>query len=852
MSRYEGFNDSPFTVPFHEACQKMLLKQLGRDQLDSDVFYETMKTLAGEGGHNRYLGEVIYGDVGECMEQYWCTIKGTEWLIMSPLHIPELLTFFNNLPRMDRDSSSEIAARDPSQPDPFAGLAPEILVNIASSLSVKSLCDFRLASRVARNLELGNRFWRRRILSDMPWLFDLPEEDKTSVSVDWRRVYGKMLHASRPLSRTVIHGLANRRRIWEFMLPQFAKPYLKNLALRETDRAGEPESLANTRSTSLAVLADPEPKDSRMSTVALLDTPHSVLERLVDITVCFNKNDEISSIKALQTGRDPLQYDYSGIHRYERVSIPDTAWLTGFIFTCRGGRNCRPVGVEVLTTEGVPQKAGFTGEGGKRLIHVPRNQFVVGLRLHTSKKEDLLCRLGLIYHQAWRAGKGHERVWDHNNNNEELYNLHTTKCLWVNELPPPDLRATEPYHGYWSFDMRVETSPFEALLFPQNQADEEDLVAVAADVEFGGFELRFASRPTRAIGPKRQAMKVLTINGKVGEKLATVHICRHHIVSSIRITTTHGRQLVIGQPDDSEKQLCNGMDSLNEAPPNLTCGIFGFWKNRDSAQASLDSVGGLYHRHLVQTVFTDIAGKTGGLVWEPRTPPSDLQTEGAVIGAWQKTRTLSSQERAVPDDCNLLSWLDFSRPVKTLRVTMVHSLNTNQMPLVGIELSYADAERNEAAIGPSDFGPWTHQLSSQDGQRWCWCRLAGEKIEEEIDKEPHYQHHEWSVEGKHIAVLRIFLAKPSRLGNGKALEGAEGKAVTAIQFVAENGTPSPVWGYWGHQVDDEEIQEIEFGEGGDKAVGVKFFAGTNGRAVTREDHIVQAFQALVRVRDADE
>lgn len=830
----------------------MLLKQIGQEKLDSDVFYETMKALAGENGDNKRLEKVDYGDAVDCMGQFWCTSKGTEWLVMPPLRIPELLDYFHNLPRLDHEAGSEAGTWGPSQPDPFAGLAPEILVKIISSLSLKSLCDFRLASRVARNLEPGNHFWRRRVLSHMSWLFDFPEEAKASVSVDWRRVYGKMLHASRPESRTVIHGLANRRRIWEHMLPQFIKPYLENLAMRQVDRAGEPESFATARSTGSAILVNPEPKDSKMSTVALLNTPHSVLERLVDITVCFNKNDEISSIKTVQTGQDPLQYDYSGIHRYERVTIPDTAWLTGFIFTCRGGQDCRPVGVEVLTTEGEPQKAGLTGEGGKRLIYIPNYQFVVGLRLHTSKKDDLLCRLGLIHHQAWRAGRGKHRVWDHSNNNKSnnggLYNIHTAKYLWMKELPPPDLRATEAYHGYWLFDMRLETTPFEALLFPQNQTEEEELVAIAADVEFGGFELRFAGRPTRSIGPKRQAMKVLTIDGRGGEKLATVHICKHHVVSSIRITTTRGRQLVIGQPDDGEMQLSNDMDRL-EASRKLTRGIFGFWKSRDSAKVSLDSVGGLYHSYLFQTVLADVVGKAGGLVWEPRTPPADLHAEGSIIGVWRKTRTIASLGRAVPDDCNLLSWLDFSRPVETLRVTMVHSLSTNQIPLVGIKLSYADAEKDEAAIGPSDFRPWTHQLPSQDGQRWCWCRLAGDKIEEELEKEPHYQHHEWSAKGKQIVSLRIFLTKPSRSGNGKALEGAEGRAVTAIQFVAEDGTQSPVWGYWGHQGDDEEMQEIKFGKGGDKAAGVKFYAGTNGRAVTREDHIVQAFQALVRVEE---
>lgn len=375
----------------------MFLRHIGKDKLDADVFYETVKALPDPG--NSCLG-LDYGDALECMDQYWCTTRGTEWLIMSPIHVPELEAFFKDLPKFDpEEMDSQAELRGPRQNDPFSKLAPEIMVNIMSSLTLKGMGNFRLASRVARNIELGNHFWKKKVEKDMPWLFDIPEEAQVSPDIDWKRIYGKMLHASRAPSKSVIRGLANRRRIWKYMLPQIAPDYLENLALRQQARAGEPESFSNARSTESAILVYPEPKDSKSSTVALLQTPHSIATTSVDIAVCFNKNGEISTLKATQTGTQIEAYNTTDVHCIEEATIPDTAWITGFIFTTRGEDNRRPVGIEILLTEGEPRKFGETGEGGKRLVYVPKDHFVVGFRLHTSKTQDLLCRLGLIYHQ---------------------------------------------------------------------------------------------------------------------------------------------------------------------------------------------------------------------------------------------------------------------------------------------------------------------------------------------------------------------------------------------------------------------------------------------------------------------
>lgn len=394
--------------------------------------------------------------------------------------------------------------------------------------------------------------------------------------------------------------------------------------------------------------------------------------------------------------------------------------------------------------------------------------------------------------------------------------------------------------------MQRETSPFEALVFPQHYTELEDLVAIAADVEFGGFELRFASRPTRTIGPKRRAMKVLDIDGKGGERLVSVHVCINHIPTSLRIVTSRGRQLIIGQPDDREKRLPEGWADAYQC---IASGIFGFWKKRDSDKASLDSLGVLYVEGQINPPPTDVSRQVGGLLWETAAPPTGIEATGPVIGAWEKEGTSFSQDRNVPDDCTLLSWLDFSRPISNISVTKCHSLDTNQFQLVGIQITYADGEREKAAVGPSEFHPPSSPSNTPSGQHWCWCQYAGAKISEELEQAPHYQHHDWDVGGKHLSALRVFVAQPKMLSPGKALENAKGKTATAIQFVTKDGVESPVWGHWGCRGEGEEVQEIKFGRGVGETIGVKFFAGMNGRAVTREDHPVQAFQALVKVAE---
>lgn len=844
-------DDGPFSVPFHDDCHSLLLKYMDKGKLDADVFYETVKAIDVDGGSSSRLN-LDYGDASECMEQYWCTTRGTEWIIMSPLYIPELEAFFSDLPQLEA-TGSQVEVRGPGQHDPFSNFPPEIMVNIMSSLNLGSMGRFRLASGVARNIELGNHFWKQKVLNDMPWLFDIPDSASKSSILDWKRIYGKMLHASRAPSKSVIHGLANRRRIWKQMLPQIAPVYLDNLSLRQKDRAGEPEAFHNSRSTPSAILVSDEPKDAKATTVALLDTPNSVATTSVDLAVCFNKHNEISGLKATKTGRQISAYETQDVHRLEEITIPDEVWIKGFIVTTRGETR-RPVGIEILFTNEGTRKLGETGEGAKRLIHVPRDNFAVGIRLHISKSQDLLCRLGLIYHQDWRAGDGNYRVRDRNSQSNELYNTHITQYLWHNELPSSSrLHATKPYRGYWAHGMQVETSPFEALVFPQDYKQFEDLVAIAADVQFGGFELRFANRPTRRIGPKHQAMKVLEIDGTGGEQISTFHICVSHIPTSIRIVTNRGRQLVIGQPDDREKRLPEEFYESEQdgseqdgSEKYAVQGIFGYWNSRDSFKASLDFVGALYDVQHVHPPITDVSRRVGGLLWEPSALPTGIEASGPVVGAWEKGQSIVSQSRNVPDDCNLLSWLDFSRPVLSIRVTMCHSLDTNEVPLVGVQLKYA-GEHGHASIGPSEFTTPPGEGTTASSQHWCWCQLAGAKIAEELEQAPHYQHHDWTVDGKHLSALRIFLATPERQGpHNRTLEGAEGKAATAIQFVAEDGEQSPVWGYWGRKEGNGEVQEIKFGKREGEAVGVKFFAAANGRSVTREDHTVQAFQALVR------
>lgn len=228
---YSEDAEGGFPVPFHVDCQFLLIKYIGTDRLDYQALFAVLKSLGGDhnprGPHNQFLSSVDYGDVAATMGDRWWVERGEEHFVLSPVNIPQLQSYYSNLPRLHTgNQAAYYGSQALSRRDPFSLFPSEILSHIMLFLPLKSFKSFLLASRAAYNVAgtLQNHFWKLKIVYDMPFLYDLPTSTKGQ-DVDWKCIYKDLRQASRRGSENTILGLLNRRRVRTQILPQIAEPY---------------------------------------------------------------------------------------------------------------------------------------------------------------------------------------------------------------------------------------------------------------------------------------------------------------------------------------------------------------------------------------------------------------------------------------------------------------------------------------------------------------------------------------------------------------------------------------------------------------------------------------------------
>ena len=90
--------------------------------------------------------------------------------------------------------------------DPFLKLPSELLSMILDDLSSKEVANLRYVTRSCRQLPVI--FFRKRLLHDMPWLWEARDMEETKT--DWYKLYTMVKGCWQDLK-----GLKNRKRIWK-------------------------------------------------------------------------------------------------------------------------------------------------------------------------------------------------------------------------------------------------------------------------------------------------------------------------------------------------------------------------------------------------------------------------------------------------------------------------------------------------------------------------------------------------------------------------------------------------------------------------------------------------------------
>ncbi|CAH0055733.1 unnamed protein product [Clonostachys solani] len=845
---YKGHHS--FAVPYHQTCRTLLSKYLsiGGDGVDKDMFFQILRQLADTSEYAHVL-KLDYGSVSKNQEQYWCVSRGDEHFVHSPLDIPQLAEYLLSLPELEPDHPMNDApqGRYGAASDPISTLPIELRWSILLHADITSVVRLLRTSKALYATKQSNSWWRRKLLTDMPWLFELSAVEGAD-KVDWARVYKDMWLGSRYRpSAHRITGLANRRRIWEELLPQIGGPYEK--LQKENDQVDLPDILKGASSTGLRRLMSPEPEVNSSFRFYFAQSIAGLRDAYIEFHVHLDQERFIRGLhfaeRQQRSEQSHLTQDaFDFATSVESVQVPVNDCLTGIIVTSReipeGESSRKIVGLEFLLGSSTSQQIGSI-DGDRRLIHVSKDHFAVGIETFSSP-EGGLSRISLIQQPAFLA-RGIDRFSSRGSTPDRV-NLEATKYLWRKQIPPPGLQVSEHQTGYWTFAMEKDLSPMEPLVFGTTDAELADITAISVDVLFGGIEVRYGNRPSRSIGPRNLAMKSLTIDGQGGERVVALNYVVTYIPMGIRIVTNYGRQLVVGQAGrrPTEQVQYPPQDPETKQFAHLA-GMYGWWSSRDTPKSRLEAVGCLF--------AAELGGKHQGVnempelasgqspIWEPSAPSSVRET-GPVLGDFfvKETLGINSRTLEVLDHCTTVSWIDCSRPLLEVRVTLCHSFREKQVPVSAITFKYADGANEELTIGPEIHPQSPIDTQGEADNGWCWCFLSGRNTQDELGAHPHYQHHVWELGGKRLQSVRAILS-PIDEADGR------GSRLAGIQFIAEDGSESPKWSHWNSSSDDAYvIEHIAFT---DERVGLKLFMGETHRSVTYEDTIVYALQAMERL-----
>ncbi|CAD6584366.1 MAG: hypothetical protein ASARMPRED_001748 [Alectoria sarmentosa] len=211
---YNMADDPELGLPFHPTCLEIYKKvceiRIGRIDLEG-LFYWRQLDCDFKTFFEEFPRESA---VRTSSEQFWRHQPGCEYLAANPIDIPGLsqrlkppvydvgkkATFGGN---KEPDSS-----RTPpfTVQDPFSALSAEITSMVLDHLGSKDIANLRLATPVFR--QLPTLLFRRLLLEDMPWLFEVKDLDMARI--DWYEWYCTWKNGG----GGDLKGLRNRRRIW--------------------------------------------------------------------------------------------------------------------------------------------------------------------------------------------------------------------------------------------------------------------------------------------------------------------------------------------------------------------------------------------------------------------------------------------------------------------------------------------------------------------------------------------------------------------------------------------------------------------------------------------------------------
>ncbi|KAI8667103.1 hypothetical protein NCS56_00845600 [Fusarium sp. Ph1] len=213
-------NSSP-VFPFHNVCYEIFERAMfftkGSSMVDGDLLYHVMAGLS-----DQYMAhlEVDYGPMYG-MDRCWVSRPGEEFSVTNPNDVDD---FYDCLREKLASGNFQLSPGaihlGPTSPDsdPFYKLSNELIRKISNLVPYNTLLSLRSVSRPFYHDTRNNTFWKSRIASDMPWLWDLGAAvDTPTTQIDYMKLYAWLKSVTTPGFgvEPPFLAMANRRRIWQ-------------------------------------------------------------------------------------------------------------------------------------------------------------------------------------------------------------------------------------------------------------------------------------------------------------------------------------------------------------------------------------------------------------------------------------------------------------------------------------------------------------------------------------------------------------------------------------------------------------------------------------------------------------
>ncbi|KAF5542215.1 hypothetical protein FPHYL_11606 [Fusarium phyllophilum] len=398
--------------------------------------------------------------------------------------------------------------------------------------------------------------------------------------------------------------------------------------------------------------------------------------------------------------------------------------------------------------------------------------------------------------------------------------------LWRGCIPcRPEIWPTYPVQ----LDPLMPT-PVETLMLTKPQSDKWDYKFIlGVDAQFRGFEVLFQYKDKtktirRSIGVAT-AMHYFSMDSD--ECITKCYITGKDKIEGIRFVTDKTQHFIVGRPGREERGLAK--EGLNmESIEGFNCR----WS--DDRNSSLTSLGVMTLEFSSVNLGEEREDKDEylwGHYWVPERPQTKFSIAGVghIHGGTPMIERLRYPGVGVPNPQTVVTWLDCSKPLETIFITMCHSTTTKLFMMTSMVFKYAEGHE-PMSFGPVPINSPEHEKGVKKQDR-CAC-IHGGSFEQEIEDIPHYEPDKWRVYGGYLKALRVWL---SEMG-----------VLTGLQFVAQE-SESQKWGF----CDGEHTSELDLQSKEGNTAGIKFFLDSNGRNHVSEDTVVVAVQLIKVPKNGD-